>query len=516
MEPMSRRAMLAGTGKTALAGGLVVPLGRVAGAAGGGPARPGAAAAPAGPAAPAWHRPDWELLARRLHGPLLRPGDRGFRAASVPYNQRYADIRPGGVALCASTADVRTALRWARESRVPFAVRSGGHSYAGYSASTGLVISLARMNWVRVDPASLTIRLGPGALNRDLYRALGGTGVAVPSGRCPTVAVSGLLLGGGFGFSSRHLGLTCDRLLATEVVTASGEVLAVSARSHPDLMWACQGGGGGNFGINTGYLLRASRVGRVSVYRIEWPWRQAAAALTSMLDLMVTAPDQLSCRIGADVSGGGPATGGRPRRGVSALGLYFGPARELAGLLAPVLAAAPPAAALIEDRSYHQAQQLFAKNVPFGAFTSKSRYLDRPLPADGIETLIRWAERWPGSTNPSGGGATIFAWGGAIGRVAPEATAFVHRGPAFLMDNETSWSSRDSPRVVSAGLDWVAGIYDALAPYGTDQAYQNFMDPALKDWERAYYGANLDRLIRVKRRYDPDRVFRFPQGIPED
>ena len=513
MEPISRRAMLAGTGKTALAGGVGAQLAWL-----GAPVLPGLTGPGknrARPQAAAGRRPDWAALARRLRGPLLRPGDRGYRAASTPYNHRYAGIHPEGVALCADTADARTALLWARENRVPFAVRSGGHSYAGYSTSAGLVISLARMNWVRVDRESLTIRLGPGALNRDLYAALAGTGVATPGGRCPSVAVSGLLLGGGFGFSSRHMGLTCDQLLATEVVTACGDVLRVSARSHPDLMWACQGGGGGNFGINTGYLLRAHRVGAVSVYRLEWAWRHAAAALSSMLDLMATAPSRLSCRVGADVSGGGPAAGGTAKRGVSALGLYFGPARELTDLIAPVLAAAPPEARLIEDRSYHQAQALLAKNVPFGEFTSKSRYLDRPLPGDGIDTLIRWVERWPGSSNPAGAGATIFAWGGAIGRVAPRATAFVHRGPAFLMDNETTWTRRDSPRAVSAGLDWVAGIYDALAPYGTDQAYQNFMDPALKDWETAYYGANLDRLIRVKRAYDPDRVFRFPQAIPD-
>ena len=214
-------ATLAGTGKTALAGGLGAQLAWL-----GAPGLPGLTGPGkdrARPQAAAGRRPDWAALARRLHGPLLRPGDRGYRAASIPYNQRYAGIHPQGVAPVRGTADVRTALAWARDNRVPFAVRSGGHSYAGYSTSDGLVISLARMNWVRVDRESLTIRLGPGALNRDLYAALAGTGVAAPGGRCPTVAVSGLLLGGGFGFSSRHMGLSCDQLLATEVVTACGD-----------------------------------------------------------------------------------------------------------------------------------------------------------------------------------------------------------------------------------------------------------------------------------------------------
>ena len=502
MEDITRRAALGMSGQAVLA----------AGAGGAVLTRPGR---PARPAQRARRAPDWTALARQLRGPLLRPGDRGYAAASLPYNKRYAGIRPAGVALCTDTADVQAALRWARRFGVPFAARSGGHSYAGYSTSQGLVISLARMNQVRVDTRSMTIRAGAGARNRDLYAALAGTSVAVPSGRCPTVAVSGLLLGGGFGFSSRHLGLTCDHLLHTEVVTAAGEVLQVSAQSQPDLFWACQGGGGGNFGINTRYALRAAEVGSVSVYKLEWTWPQARAAVTSMLGLMSQAPDTLSCRLGLDVHGGGPVTGGRAERGVSALGLYFGPSRELAGLLGPVLTAAWPAQQQIEDRTYTQAQAFLAHSAPAGKFASKSRYLAQALPEAGIDTALDWIERWPGSSNPGGGGLTMFAWGGAINRVDPAATAFVHRDAAFLTDQEFTWTARDDQRTVSAGLDWLAAGYHQLAPFGTRQAYQNFIDPSLPDWPAAYYGANLPRLSRVKHRYDPDDVFRFPQSVPE-
>ncbi|HEU5420407.1 MAG TPA: FAD-binding oxidoreductase [Streptosporangiaceae bacterium] len=507
MDDITRRAALGMTGRAVLgasAGGALL-------------ARPGQQAT--GPRLsrprPARRAPDWAALARQLRGPLLRPGDRGYAGASLPYNKRYASIRPEGVALCADTADVQAALRWARRSGVPFAARSGGHSYGGYSTSHGLVISLARMNQVQVDTRSMIIRTGAGARNHDLYAALAGTSVAVPSGRCPTVAVSGLLLGGGFGFSSRHLGLTCDHLLHTEVVTASGEVLQVSAQSHPDLFWACRGGGGGNFGINTRYALRAEQVGSVSVYKLEWAWKDARAALSSMLGLMSQAPDTLSCRLGLDVRGGGRVTGGAPERGVSALGLYFGPGRELAGLLEPVLAAAWPARQQIEDRSYTRAQAFLAHSAPTGKFASKSRYLAQALPDAGLDTALGWIERWPGSANPGGGGLTMFAWGGAISRVGPAATAFVHRDAAFLTDQEFTWTARDDDRVVSAGLEWLAEGYHQLAPFGTRQAYQNFIDPSLPDWRTAYYGANLPRLTRVKHRYDPDDVFRFPQSVPE-
>jgi FAD/FMN-containing dehydrogenase len=507
--------MLGGTGKLAMAAGaagMSPALGLL------GPGQPPPARSPHDrpSARPSRRpRPDWDQLSRELHGRVLRPGQDGYAAASLPYNRRYAAIRPQGVALCADAADVAAALRWARRYELPFAARSGGHSYGGYSTSRGLVISLAPMRSVRVDRRQLTITAGAGARNRDLYAGLQDSGVAVPSGRCPSVGISGLLLGGGFGFSSRHLGLTCDQLLETELVTASGQIVRVTRASHPDLFWACQGGGGGNFGINTRFTLRATPVGRVSVYRLEWPWSQAAAALGAVLALMSDAPAALSCRVGLDVRGGGPAAGGTPERGVSALGLYFGPSSDLAGLLAPVLSAVRPASRQIEDRDYVSAQAFLARNVPSGRFASRSRFLRQALPAAGIDTAVRWAQRWPGSANASGGGMTLFAWGGQISQVRPAATAFVHRDAAFLMDTETSWTDHDPRRVVSAGLDWLDGIYQALRPFGTAQAYQNFIDPALAGWPGAYYGANLPRLEQVKRDWDPDRAFRFPQAIPD-
>jgi FAD/FMN-containing dehydrogenase len=509
MGDISRRRMLAASGQVAIAAGAGLAL---AGSELPGPAD---AATRRASGRPAPREPDWAGLRRLLRGRLLRPGDPGYEQAGLPYNRRYAGIRPGGIAVCAGAPDAAAALLWAREQDVEFAVRSGGHSYAGYSASRGLVISMSAINSIQVDKDLMTVTAGPGALNREMRAAMAGTGIAVPGGRCPTVALGGLLLGGGFGFSSRHWGLTCDQLLETEVVTAGGRILRVSRRCHPDLFWACQGGGGGNFGINTGFVLRAHPVRNVSVYRIDWPWQQAREAMKAMLDRMLTAPAAMSCRIGADVSGGGHATGGPAVRGVSALGLLFGPAGELRELLAPVLAAAPARSVLTGERDYASAQAFLARDVPAGSFASKSRFLSHALPDAGIETVVRWAEHWPGSSNPDGGGATIFAWGGAIGQVPAGTTAFVHRTPAFLMDNETTWTARDTPRTRSANLDWLAGIYAALTPYGTAQAYQNFTDPALRDWASAYYGSNLPRLRAIKRAYDPDDVFRFPQSIRE-
>lgn len=198
-------------------------------------------------------REKWQELRRRLKGSLVLPGNAGYAQLRLPFNRRYASVQPSAIAVCAGSADVREALLWAGEHGVPIAARAGGHSYGGYSVTPGLIIDVSRLNRVDVDETDATVRVGPGARNTNVYNGLQPHSVAISAGRCPTVGISGLTLGGGFGFSSRRLGLTSDSLLETEIVTASGEVLTCSADSHPDLFWACRGGGGGNFGINTSF-----------------------------------------------------------------------------------------------------------------------------------------------------------------------------------------------------------------------------------------------------------------------
>jgi hypothetical protein len=144
----------------------------------------------------------------------------------------------------------------------------------------------------------------------------------------------------------------------------------------------------------------------------------------------------------------------------------------------------------------------------------KSSYIDRPLSDRAIDTMLRWVERWPGSSNTDGGGAALFAWGGAMNRPAPDATAFVHRGARFLMVYATSWTAEDPPGVVSRGLDWIEGFFDAMRAHVAARSYQNFIDRSLRNWQQAYYGPNFDRLVKIKTRHDPDDLFHFAQSIP--
>jgi FAD/FMN-containing dehydrogenase len=454
----------------------------------------------------------WRMLARSLRGQLVLPSDASYDRVAPPYDKRYAGERPLGVVLAADTADVQAALNFARHTGIRPIPRSGGHSYAGYSTGSGLVISLERMKRISVD-SSGHVHIQPGARNFDIYATLPAQGVVIPYGRCPTVGVGGFLLGGGFGFNSRRLGTASDNLLWTEVVTADGKIRTASATSEPELFWACRGGGGGNFGINTAFTMRSHPAPSFSVYSITWKESDAVAAFEAMQEAVTRAPDGFSCRIGIDLTGHPPDV----RLTARVLGQYWGPASELADLLAPVIKAARPLKLTIRPESYIGALKFLEDEVPVGRFTERSAYLPAlPLPPIGefVSTAIEHLRRWPGSSNRSAVGLAMFAWGGALNRVRPATTAFVHRNASWLFVVGASWGQKDTPRRVASNLRWLNGLSDALGRYSNGQAYQNFIDPALADWQRAYYATNLKRLVAAKREYDPDGIFRFAQGIP--
>lgn len=493
-QGLTRRRFLRASGKVALATGLAGQLEWLAACGG-------------------TTESDWGQLEKRLTGRLVRPRDADYGTLSLPYNRRYAAVRPQGIALVESPADVRDAILWSREHDVPIAARAGGHSYAGFSNTAGLLVDVRKLNGIEVDPRTGVVTIGAGARLGQVYDALQPHNVTVPAGRCPTVGISGLVLGGGFGFSSRTLGLTCDSLLATDAVLASGEVVAASERERDDLFWASRGGGGGNFGINTSFRVRAHPVDKVALFALTWPWDDAPRVLSAFQKVVEAAPDEFSARLGMNKVGGGPAARKRPPL-MDALGQFFGSADRLRELLDPVLEVARPSTKLIDERTFWQAKKYFASTTPRGRFEVKSSYVAKPFSEEGIAKLLRFVETWPATSNPDGGGSTLFAWGGQIGRVPVEATAFSHRHALFLMDYNTAWGPHDPGRLIDAGLDWIARFHEQMQPYVADQAYQNFMDRSQPDWQRAYYGPNFPRLVEVKRRYDPDDVFSFGKGIP--
>jgi len=432
--------------------------------------------------------PALKQLARHVKGPVLTPRS----SAGLVFNSRYAGIRPMAVVRAAGPADVQACVRWAARHGVRITARSGGHSYAGYStAQGGLVVDLRRLDSVSLSGGRVTA--GAGTQLIELYAALARRGATVPGGSCPTVALGGLALGGGMGLAGRRFGLTCDNVTAVQIVTADGRLHHADHDTIPDLFWACRGGGGGNFGIVTGFQMRAHRVSSAAWFQIVWPWSQASEALAAWQQLAPGAPRALTALF--TLAG---------NRRVSSIGQFFGGERALRRLLRPLtrvsgaqLSTGTSGYLALMQRWAGCAGESVAQCDRFlpAPFDAGSDYVAQPLPPRGRAAAIAAAER---------GGTLLFdPYGGVINRVQPSATAFVHRRQLFCIQYYSPTASQS----------WVGGARRAMAPYTSGQCYQNYIDPQLEHWPRAYYGSNLDRLKAIKRAVDPDDVFRFKQGI---
>jgi FAD/FMN-containing dehydrogenase len=430
----------------------------------------------------------------------------------IVYNRRFEGTRPDALVLAENTADVAAAVRWANRFDVRVVARSRGHSYAGYSTtSDGLVIDLSRLRGVSVSNGRA--RVGPGAQLIDVQHALTRRGRTVPSGSCPSVGIAGLALGGGHGLAGRRFGLTSDNLIAARVVTADGRVRHVDADTNEDLYWACRGGGGGNFGIVTSLTLRTHPATRASWFSVSWPWSQAGEALAAWQRLAPEAPPTLTSIFSLGTTGGS----GSPR--VAALGQYFGGEAALRRLIRPLTRVAG-ASLSSGSSSYFSLVQRWAGCLgDFDAchrstrsnFFAKSDYFDRRLGPRGRAIMIDSIERRQRNPSLGSGALLLDAYGGALNRPAADATAFVHRDMLFSLQYLAYFNGGMAGR---ASRRWINGVWRALRPHVSGEAYQNYIDPQLDGWQRAYYGSNLERLREIKKQVDPDFRFRFRQAIP--
>ncbi len=455
----------------------------------------------------------WRALATQLDGALIRPGNASYPMNSRVWNAVYDKVRPGGIAMCRNANDVRKSILWARDNGVRLAVRSGGHNFAGFSTTRGLVIDVSQLNRVAVDRRAGTAVVGAGVRNQQLYPALRQYNMIVPGGVCPTVSVSGLVLGGGIGMNTRTYGLTCDNLVETKIITADGRLLTCNARENRDLFWALRGGAGGNFGVNTEFTFKTTVVGNVATYNCQFRWSDAREAFKALQELTANAPNTLNLRAILAKPGGGANPENNTPTFVS-IGLYYGPESELRDMLAPVFAAATPITAQITTMSLEQAQTLSTINEKSGPFDNRADIAAKPLSDAGIDTMVTWITNRPPCSNPQGGGLSFFPLGGVANQVPARATAFVHRNSFAVMQYENWWALNDPPSVAIAEMRWGANFYEAMRPYVSGYTYQNFPFRTLRDYPHSYYGSNLHRLIRVKRKYDPHNVFRFAQSIP--
>jgi FAD/FMN-containing dehydrogenase len=440
-------------------------------------------------------------LRSSVRGRVLFPRSPGYNRERLVYNTRFDGIRPDAVVQVVDTRDVQAVVRWANRFGVRVVARSGGHSYGGYSTTgNGVVVDLGRLRGVRVANGRATV--GAGARLIDVYARLARRGLIVPAGSCPSVGIAGLALGGGHGLSGRRFGLTSDNLLAATIVTADGRARRVDSDTDEDLLWACRGGGGGNFGIVTSLTLQAHRTRGAAWFFVRFPWSQASEALAAWQRFAPGAPPALTSIFSLGTTGGA----GDPS--VTAVGQFYGSESALRRLIGP-LSRVSGAAVSAGSGTTMELVRRWAGSSARARFRAKSDYFDEPLPARARQTMIDWIERRNRSPSQGSGALLLDAYGGALNRPRPGATAFVHRDMLFSLQYLTYFGG--SGRAADA---WINGVWRAMRPFASGQAYQNYIDPQLNGWQRAYYGSNLARLREIKRQVDPDFSFRFPQAIP--
>ena len=433
-------------------------------------------------------------LAGTLDGSVLLPGDPAYDATRAVWNA-VVDRRPRLIVRCASVGDVVTAVRTAREHDLEIGVRCGGHSAAGHAVPDGgLMIDLAPLRAVRVDPGERRAVVQGGALLGALDRATQEFGLAVTAGNVSHTGVGGLTLGGGMGWLARQAGLACDSVLSFEVVTAEGEVLRASASQHPDLYWALRGGGG-NFGVVTEFEFRLHATGtRALSVEVDFPVAQAAAALRAWRDLSAAAPREATFTAGI---GGGLVTLGY---------VWVGDPGRGESLVPAVRALGRPAGERVVPSTYVELQS--RDDVADGHARrrySKGHYF-RELTDEVIDTMAAVSE-----VGPYAPGVGLQAYGGAIAEVPEGDTAFSHRDTAFELGASTGWTD---PAEDEVRIETARSYAATLEPFASGVYVNVLGDEGAAGVRRAYSPEKLARLTAAKDTYDPHNVFHLNQNIP--
>jgi FAD/FMN-containing dehydrogenase len=440
-------------------------------------------------------------IAERVSGPVLTPDRQGYDEARAVHNG-LVDRRPAVIVRCRTTSDVVAALALARRSGLEVSVRGGGHNVAGRAVTEGgVMINLADMKDVAVDPERATVRAGGGVTWGELNAATAAHGLAVTGGLVSTTGIAGYTLGGGLGWLMAKYGLASDNLLAVELVTAGGEVLSVDADSHPDLFWALRGGGG-NFGVATSFTYRLHPVATVTGGLIAHPIDAAPELLRFYRDAVADAPDDLNV-FAALVH----APDGSGVKLAALVVCHIGEPDAAERDLAPFKTWGSPLMVDVGRMPYPVMNTLVDAGFPDGALNYWLSSFTRGLSDALIDTV---AERFAAVPSPMT--SMLFEhFHGAVTRIGATATAVPHREPGWNLLIPSIWTD---PSATDANVRWTRETFAALRPHFARRRWLNYLgDDQADDAIRDAYGPNYERLREVKRRYDPGNVFHLNHNI---
>lgn len=452
---------------------------------------------------------DVAALRGRFRGALLLPGEPGYDEARSLWNGMI-DRRPGLVVRCAGAADVVAGVELARERGLLLSVKGGGHNISGLAVCDGgLLLDLSAMRGVWVDPAARLARAQAGCLLGDVDRETQLHGLAASLGFVSATGIAGLTLGGGFGYLTRRFGWTCDTVRAMDVVTADGRLVRASDAEHPDLLWALRGGGG-NFGVVTGFEYEVYPVGPEIVGgAIAWRAEEAPRVLELFARLVAEAPPELVC---VAILRPAPPAPWLPReihgRAIVALAVcHSGPVADGERLVASMKRLGAPVGDVVRRRPYASQQALLDATQPKGRrYYWKSEYL-RALEPDLLARAIDHAAavRSPHSA------VILFPIGGALGRLPADHSAAGNRDATVVLNVAAAWERAEEDAV---HVEWARAAWRDLRRFSTGGTYVNFLtEDEGEDRIRAAYGGNLDRLVEAKTRWDPENLFRTNKNV---
>jgi len=446
---------------------------------------------------PALDPNDLKELEANLRGRVCVRSSEDYDPARQVWNGMI-DKRPLAIVGSAGVADVRATVRFAQARKLPVAIRGGGHNVAGNAVcDDGIVIDLACMKSVRVDPVARRARAGGGVLWREYDHETQAFGLGSPGGAISTTGIAGLTLGGGYGYLSRMHGMACDNLVSADVVTAAGDFLTASEAHHPDLFWGLRGGGG-NFGVVTSFEYQLHSVPQPMGGLIAFPVEMAATVLKRFREVSVEAPDTCTW-----LAGMLPAPTGDKLAAV--VMSHFGSDEEAQRALRPIRELGSIVMDTVARIPYCALQQQLDASYPKGLRSYWKSAFFNDLTDEVIGTLVEAMRNTPSGLDQ----IAIEAYGGAVSRVSKDATAFEHRNSPF---NVMILAISTDPALDQADMAWARSVYQSVLPHSTGGSYVNYLS-AGDDVHTAYDNARFSRLAGIKAKYDPRNLFRFNQNI---
>ena len=433
---------------------------------------------------------------QKLTGKVITPSDEEYDILRLEYN---LDINkfPLAIVYCHNPIDVSNAIIWSRENCIELRIRTRGHNYEGYSTDTDvLVIDISCMDKVSVDTKKDIAIIQAGAMLGNIYSDLASKGYAFNGGTCPTVGISGLVLGGGIGLSCRNFGLVTDNLVEIQIVTANGILTTANANTNSVLFWACRGAGGGNFGVVVCYTFKVHRVDKITVIQLRWNKYSRGDFLDLWQSWLKTVNKKISCFAGFN------------KEGIYLNGFFYGTKSEAEKILKTFLLLP----GLLKDSSIEYVPFIDAVKAiasfygPPNRFKATGRFVYKSLSKMNIKKLVEYVDNSPGEDNCY---IRLYSLGGAIKDLPSNHSSYYYRNASYIIGITADWEKNEKSR---PHKDWVALVLNYIYPL-TNGSYVNFSDSELKTYGYEYYGKNYKYLRKIKYIYDPNNIFKFEQSI---